>query len=175
MNIKRQSLVVQLLTSKRVRRSVIGTVSVLVLLVGGGLAYTWWMGRHAKVAPAVESATIKQDKPFLEPTTPDPKANVGVGIQVLTSPLAPGSNASISIHTYPKATCTIKVTYNEVAAADTGLRDKTADEYGLATWSWSVPADTPLGTWPVWVICSHHGLTGQVRGDLVVAEPTSEN
>lgn len=172
MNIKRQPLAVRVLTSKRLRRSVISVVSVLVLLVGAGLIYTWWNGRHAKLAPQVEAATSKQDRQFFEPTAPDPKANVGVTVQVLTSPLAPGSNASISIHTYPKAKCTINVKYNEVAAVDTGLHDKTADEYGLAMWSWSVPADTPLGTWPVWVTCAHHGLSGQVRGDLVVTDKT---
>ncbi len=173
MNIKRQSLAVRTLTSKKLWRSVIGTVTILLILVGGGAAYTWWMGRHAKVAPAVESATTTQsEKPFFEPTAPDPKANVGVGIQVLTSPLAPGSNASISVHTYPDATCTIDVKYNEVAAVDTGLHPKTADKYGLATWSWSVPEDTPLGTWPVWVRCAHHDKNGQVRGDLVVVKST---
>ena len=168
MNIKRQPLAIQILTSKRLRRSVIGIVTVLLLLVGGGVAYTWWTGKHAKVAPAVESAVTQPERPFFEPTAPDPKANVGVAVQVLTSPLTPGSNASMSVHTYPQAKCSISVEYNEVAAVDTGLHDKTADEYGLAMWSWSVPNNAPLGTWPVWVTCAHHGLSGQVRGDLVV-------
>jgi hypothetical protein len=173
MKIRRQPIAIRVATSKRLRRTIIGSIMGVTLIIGGGLVYTWWMGRHAKLAPQVEAATVQDSRPFFEPTAPDPRENVGVAIQALTSPLTPGSNASVSIRTFPDATCTITVTYNNVKSTDSGLAGKTADEYGTIVWSWSVESNVPIGKWPVDITCIHHEKTGYVRGDLVIVAPTS--
>lgn len=160
--------------SKKVRalkivRNVLISVVVLVVLIGGaGVAYIWYVGQNSDTQ-AVESAVDPVNPaPKITPKKPDPKAKVGASVQMLTSPIKPGSEASITIRTLPTAKCKIKVEYNKIAAKDPGLKDQTADEFGIATWDWTVGPNTPVGKWPVKVTCSHNKQSGMVQGDLEV-------
>ena len=49
-----------------------------------------------------------------------------------------------------------------------GLVKKIADEFGVVTWAWTVPAGTPQGTWPVNVSCKNKKYSAVVSSDLVV-------
>ncbi len=158
---------------KPVVKVLVGVLLLVVLLVGGGAAYTWYMGRNTPAAepPAVEGTSDIKKKPFFEPSKPAANANVGVSVQSLTSPVAPGENASITIRTLPGAECTITVEYNKVKSTDSGLVAKVADEYGMVDWTWTVDASAPKGKWPVDVTCSRGEKSGMVRGDLEVVKP----
>jgi hypothetical protein len=90
---------------------------------------------------------------------------------MLTSPEAPGDNVSMSVKTVPTSTCTIRVEYNKIPSTDSGLVAKTADEFGIVSWTWTVGEDVPLGTWPAKVTCVYNGRSAVVQGDLQVAEP----
>jgi hypothetical protein len=91
-----------------------------------------------------------------------------VSIQSITSPVAPGDNASIYIHTNRDSKCTITAVYNNIPSKDAGLSPKTADEYGLASWSWTVESTVPVGKWPVTVTCVWNKKIAVVVGDLIV-------
>jgi hypothetical protein len=137
--------------------------------VGGGVGYTWYMGQHDDgstlgVATPVEATPA----PVIKPSKPSPNAPVGASVQMLTTPVVPGENASITVKTTPMANCTIKVEYNKVASTDSGLIPKAADEFGIIGWSWTVEESVPLGTWPVTVTCTYNKKSAMVRGDLVV-------
>lgn len=156
---------------KRVRNIAITVVALLVLAIGGGVGYTWYMGQQAVPAAPV-SASIET-----APTAPAPKhvqpaanAPASAAIQMLSSPVAPGSNASIDVKTNPGADCTISVLYNKVASTDSGLSHKVADDYGLISWTWTIEKTVPLGKWPVKVTCIHNKLSAVVQGDIVVAK-----
>lgn len=149
-----------------------GIIACLVLLgASAGLGYTWYIGNTEPVKPAVLPETKKS--PLASAAVPDKKAKpegpVGVSIQVLSSPVAPGSNASMTIRTRPEAACSIKVTYKDQASTDTGLIPKTADEFGTVQWTWTVESSRPVGKWPVDVTCALGEMSAVVRGELEVA------
>lgn len=105
---------------RRVLRRTLTFVIVIVLVLGGaGVAYSWYTARNAKVvvadAPTPVSKTVKKA------TVPAANTPVGVSITVLTSPIKPGSNASMTIKTKPKAACSIRVEYNKKPSTDSGL------------------------------------------------------
>jgi len=150
------------------RNTVISIAVLLGLLVGGGVAYTWYMGQQPVAPAAVAIQEEKKSAPAVKPTAPSPTGRVSASVQMLTSPVLPGENASITVRTNALAKCTIKVEYNKVPSTDSGLMQKAADEFGMVTWAWSVPAAAPLGKWPVKVTCANEKNSAMVQGDLVV-------
>lgn len=156
---------------RAVRNVVLSTVILLALVIGGGIAYTWYVGQHdvADVQAAQQPAksatsTIKK------PTQPKPDARVSASVQLLTSPVTPGSNASITVKTNAGANCTIKVEYNKIASKDSGLVAKTADEFGMVSWAWTVEDTAALGKAPVTITCANTKKSAMVIGDLQVVK-----
>jgi len=152
---------------RRTFRTIMTTVLVLALLfMGAGLAYAWYTSRQNNVV------ITEAPKPVPKKTSTPPKVAdntpVGVSVTILTSPIKAGSNASITIKTKPLAACSIKVEYDKKPSTDGGLVPKSADEYGVATWAWTVESGRPAGKWPVDITCARDGKSGYVRGDLVI-------
>lgn len=152
---------------KRFIRTLITTVILLLVFVGAGLGYTWYMGRY-KPTKVVETPTPPSKTILPPPKTVDENAKVGVSSQMFTDKVALGKNASISIKTNPLAACSIKVEYNKEASTDSGLVPKKADEYGIASWGWTVETSRPLGKWPVTVTCANAKNSGVLTLDMNV-------
>lgn len=148
------------------RRVVTGVLVIGLILTAIGFAYTWYNSKYGE-EPKV-TATLKPKPKPRERVKPSPTGPVNASVQSLTTPIMPGSNASITVHTNADANCTITVEYNKVASKDSGLIPKKADDMGLVTWGWTVPANTPVGKWPVKVTCANLKKSGMVIGDLVV-------
>lgn len=145
-------------------------VTLLVLAVGGGVGYTWYMSEYGEENPqSVQAVTQptggiqKSERPKISDT-----ASIGAVVQNITSPVTPGSNASVMVRTNPEANCTITVTYDKTASKDSGLVQKKADEYGLVEWTWTVEPNVPLGKWPVEVTCANKKNSAVVENDLQV-------
>lgn len=156
---------------RRLAMNLFVTILVLLLLGGGaGAAYVWYVGNAKPVEPA-SLPEPKQNKLNQAAVTPKakPEGPVGVSVQVLSSPVAPGGNASMTIRTRPDAACSIKVTYKDQPSTDGGLIPKTADEFGLVQWTWTVESSRPVGKWPVEVTCALGDKSGYVKGELEVA------
>lgn len=148
-------------------------IIVLILIISAGFLYTWYVGKNTKIDDSFKIETTENDKQnnFITPTKPAPDANVGVAIYVLSSPVKPGDGASITIKTNAEAKCVIDVFYDEkktIKDDDKSLIDKIADEYGIASWEWTVDNNVSEGKWPVEVTCSNAVKSGYVKGDLVV-------
>lgn len=157
---------------KSVFKVLLSVVILLGLLVGGGAAYIWYTGKYSpKIESVVDELPERKAPELPKPTALDPDAPIGVSIQSLTSPVAPGENASVIIKTYPGASCTIKVTYDDKLSRDSGLSPKIADIYGTTNWTWTVEPTAPTGKWPVKIVCQHHKKLAKVIADLVVAKP----
>jgi hypothetical protein len=154
---------IKLRVPKSIVRTLMSVVVLLVLMVGAGVGYVWYMGQHPPHVQADETSVAK----------PSPNAKESAAVQSLTSPVAPGDNASVAVRTLPDSACTITVVYDKTASKDSGLGQKTADEYGLVSWTWTVEAAVPLGKWPVTVTCAYNNKTAVVQGDLVVAKPAN--
>jgi hypothetical protein len=154
---------------KVVYKTLLSIVVILVVLVGGGVGYTWYMGRsNAYVEPPAPEPVANPVEALTTPREPRPDAPFGASVQTITSPVEPGDNADISIKTRPKADCEIVVEYDEVKSEDSGLVPKKADEYGIVSWTWTVDDTAPKGKWPVGVTCVYGKKSAFVRGDLRV-------
>lgn len=138
-----------------------------LLLVAGGVGYTWYTGEHTSNVVAAKAPAPSRRVEW-KPVKQDPNANVGVSVQALTTPVQPGQNASISVRTNQLANCTIAVMYGKVPGTDSGLAKKSADEYGSISWSWSVAQTAPVGKATVKVDCANKTKSGSVTADLDV-------
>lgn len=162
--------------ARRARNIAITIFVLLVLIIGGGVAYTWYVGKHSKVEVAeVVEPHEKLPDPFLNPKKMAPDAAVGVSVQMITSPLVPGSNAMINIKTNNDARCKISVVYDKTASTDSGLSEKVADEFGVVSWTWTVEPTAPVGSWPVIVTCANEKKSGMVKADLKLVKELPEN
>ena len=154
---------------KFIRNLLIGFIVLIFILVGAGVAYIWYVGQYGNVEiadeePTASTATVK----LRNPTKIAANAKEGVSIQMLSSPVKPGENASVDVKTNPDSKCSIKVEYNKIPSKDSGLVTKTADEYGLVAWSWTVDPAAPIGKWPVTITCVWNKKSAVVIGGLVV-------
>lgn len=148
------------------RRLMTSMLILTLLAVAAGIGYTWYTGKHQLAADATPPPTPL--RPVLKPPKTASNAPVGLATQMVTSPVKAGDNASITIRTNPDADCSISVLYNNIPARDSGLITKPADEFGIASWAWTVAPGTPKGTWPVQVTCKNKKYSAVVRADLVV-------
>jgi hypothetical protein len=154
---------------KGARNALLSIVILLVLTAGTGVAYTWYMGQQpVKETAAAEPVETPPAPPVKKPQPAAPGAKVGASVQIITSPVASGANASITVKTNPDSSCTIKVVYDKTASTDSGLGPKKADEYGMVSWTWTVEATAPAGKWPVKVTCVKGDKSAVVQGDLKV-------
>lgn len=156
--------------ARRARNIGLSAFLMLLILVGAGLAYTWYVGRNTKLVVEDVVPNKKTVEPHERPKRLAPDAAVGVSVQMITSPITPGMNAMVTIKTNPLATCKISVIYNNVPSTDSGLAEKKADDYGVATWTWTVPKETPLGAWPVKVDCANEKKSGTVTTNLTLVK-----
>lgn len=169
MNLPRRKLRHKVGVPRRLIKTVVSVVVLLALFIGGGAAYTWYVGKNTTVEePTTPEPTSATEPANDDPPKVSPKAPVGLSVQFLTSPVKPGENASINVKTNPLVSCEIKVEYDEEKSEDSGLKPKKADEYGIVDWTWTVEETAPKGEWPVTVTCANKKNSGVVVGDLVV-------
>lgn len=164
---------------KRIPKSIYyitaGAIGVGVLLIGGGVLYTYW---DEPEDGAVETESAEADnqegpsyyEPSMEADEPAEDASVGVSVQTITSPVEPGSNATLEVRTLRGAECDIVVEYDEEESQDSGLAPRTASRHGMASWTWTVEEWVPEGEWPAEVTCSWHENSGMVRAEIKVVE-----
>lgn len=158
---------------KTLGKAALAVVVLLLLAASAGVGYVWYSGQQETVVTS--EAPVPAKRQVIKPTKTAENAPVGVAIQMLTSPVIPGSNAAMTVRTTAKASCQIKVEYNKVASTDSGLVTKPADEFGIVGWSWTVPSTAPLGKWPATVTCSINKKSAVVVGDLEVVKTLPEN
>ena len=160
---------------RRARNITISVVVLLLLFIGGGVGYTWYMGKYAKVESAAIAAPADAlPEPVVEVRKQAPDAVVSASVQMITSPLAPGANAMITVKTNADAKCVIKVVYDKTPSTDSGLSEKIADEYGMVSWAWTVEENAPLGSWPVVVTCANEKNSAVVKADLKLEKKAPE-
>jgi hypothetical protein len=156
--------------SKTGRNALISAGVLLVLLVGGGVGYTYFVGPDATQSSAGNTAPQVSEEQVIKATKPAANAKESASVQSILSPVEPGANSSIIVKTNAGSKCTITVVYDTVASKDSGLGPKVADEFGNVSWTWTVEPAVPVGTWPVTVTCVYNTRSAVVKADLVVTK-----
>jgi competence protein ComEC len=87
-----------------------------------------------------------------------------LGTLSVTSPVAKGSNATLTAKTAPNASCTIAVHTKSGTSEAAGLEPKSADGSGVVSWTWKVGARTTSGTWKIVVVCN--GVTNETTYEV---------
>jgi hypothetical protein len=153
-----------------IRNIGISIVALLLLVLGAGVGYTWYMGQDTSTVSVVPvEEPVAATTPVAKRRLPGPDAKASASVQQLTSPVKPGNEVTIQIRSNPTAVCTIAVEYNKIPSTDAALIEKTTDEFGMVDWTWTVDAGAPKGKWPVKVTCSlDEQRSAVVQGDLVV-------
>lgn len=155
--------------SGSLRNIFIWSVVLLAIIILLAIAYIWYLGQQKPPSSSIQPVPKAPSAPkLLAPHKPKPDAVVGVSVQSLTTPIAPGANAAMMVHTNPEAKCTISVIYDKTPSTDSGLVAKVADEYGMVDWTWTVPPSAPLGKWPVRVTCANTAKSGVVEDKLEI-------
>ena len=111
--------------------------------------------------PAPTSASVPPPEPTLAPVAepvataiPSPPAQIAADTQELvslTSPIAHGAYATITVRTNPGAMCSITVYYKSGPSEAQGLGLMVAGGDGLCSWTWKVGTRTTPGTWRIQV------------------------
>lgn len=152
---------------KVIKNMAITALVLLVVLIAIGAAYIWFVGKNANVdisqADTTDTAAQQTTLKHVQPAANTPES---ASVQMLSSPVVPGSNVTMSVKTKPYSECLISVIYDKTASTDSGLVTKKADDFGTVEWTWTVEASAPLGKWPAKVTCSYAGKSAVVVGDL---------
>lgn len=159
--------------SKALSKTAISFIVLAILLSGAGLGYTYYIdkqnSRDNKALNSAVDAANQQQGSTINPHKPTPGAAEGVALDVLSSPISRGQTAAMSVQTQPTSTCTIVVTYlGNVVAHDPGLVTKTADNFGSASWNWTISPTAPIGKGMAKVTCAFYKKSAMVEGDLQV-------
>ena len=158
-----------------VRNILISAGILLVLFIGAGLVYIWMTDSTPVNIDKVNLSATTTPAP-ITPHKPAPDAREGVSVEMATSPISQGSEASIAVHTNPTSVCKIQVFYDydstkkQKPSTEPGLEDKTADDYGNANWTWTVRPVDALGLGKAIVTCTYNGRGGVVQADLQVTK-----
>ncbi len=135
----------------------LSVLSLIVIIFLAGFIYIY-LGDSGGLGSALPTAyNQSQYKPLPKPAAPSASSPVGTSVEALDTPVARGSSTSLIISTKAYAYCNITVKYNNVISHDPALGTKQADAYGTLTWTWTVPANAPIGNWPISVTC--HDMT----------------
>lgn len=103
--------------------------------------------------------------PTLTPTavpTPTP-IPLDVKKNSMTSPVAHGDKATLTISTAAGADCKIVVEYGSGPSQAAGLGEKTADASGGVSWTWTVGQTTKAGRYRATVTCFKDNREGTLE------------
>lgn len=154
--------------AKTVRNVLLSAFVLLVLVVTAGLLYTKLSDSSNSYLPS--SHTSSATNTPIQPTKPSPKAQEGVAVDEVTSPVSLGTVATVAVTTEPTSNCTITFTVNNTLQKAPGLGPQTADSFGSASWNWTIAPTTPLGTWPVKVACTYNKKVGVYDATIQVVK-----
>jgi hypothetical protein len=160
---------------KFIRNTLVSVVVIAVVFVGAGVGYTWYEGRHTPKPALTDTTPVPKLSVAPEHTEPGSNVPESASVETITSPVTPDSNASLTVQTLGGSSCTITVLYNKIPSTDSGLKQKIADTYGVISWSWTVGPDTPPGSWPVTVTCTHNQKNAVVQSTLSVVASLPTN
>ena len=153
---------------KLVRFVIIGSTTLILLAVGSGILYTWYVGQQDNsksiAKPQAANKRLSVKRPKVSQIAP-----VGVSLQSISNPVSIAENSVISIQTNPLAKCTIVVNYGEEAiSVDSGLKPKTADDFGVVSWSWTIEPNVARGNYKVETTCKNKKNSGVLISEFTV-------
>lgn len=157
--------------SSTIRKTIITIIALVVVFAVAGTVYVLVTDRST---PQPEQATTpvapKEDNSLPTPRLPGANAPEGVAIDSILSPTKAGTNTSLSATTNAGSSCIIIVSNQKLKMKDSGLAPQTANDYGIVSWTWSVPSSTKTGNWLIKVTCTYNKRVGVAQSNLEVTK-----
>lgn len=154
------------------------SLALLVMLTSAALTYTYLTGRDSDQAIATQSAQAPPQSaatPIVKAPVVSPKTRAFAVVEMLDTPVKADQPVNMTIHTNPHAKCSIEVGYrpkdgseSKLTVNDSGLKDQTADEFGVAEWNWKFNSGLPAGNWRATATCAIAKQSAVVFGDIVL-------
>ncbi|HET7629849.1 MAG TPA: hypothetical protein VFK03_00580 [Candidatus Saccharimonadales bacterium] len=169
--------------AKRSVRPILKTIgmalALLLMLTSAAVTYTYMSGRDSEEELASKSTATTAPKPTPPPSVKapvvNPKTKAFAVIEMLDSAVKSGQPVTMTIHTNPHAKCSLEVDYrpkdgsaSKLQARDAGLKDQTADEFGLVEWDWRFSSGLPTGNWRATATCAIKDQSAVVFGDITL-------
>ncbi len=126
--------------------------------------------------PILQPTSTPSSSPALVPTvipvTTSVTAPQTLSLEIIsiTSPVAPGANATLVAKTTPGASCAITVYYKSGPSSASGLINKVADATGNVSWTWKVGTNTTPGNWRIVVTVTKDGQSVTKETTFTVAK-----
>ena len=143
------------------------SLALTVLVFLAGFLYVYYSDKQS-TATAKQAATVIQSNPITPPKAAAANAKVGVSIETISSPIARGASAIAAVQTVEGASCSIEISYGSVKDTSPSLKPIIADAYGVAQWSWIIPKNAAIGSWPVKITCVRNSNSGVVDGSILI-------
>lgn len=154
-----------------VRTIILSAFGLLVLLLAAGVVYVKYTDSRSSPMPTATAQIPSQNSGVVKPLPTAKNAPEGVSLDVITSPVARGTQATVEINTDSGSTCTMGIMFKQnIVSPITGVAPQATNAYGSVAWTWTLSNQTPLGTWPVKVTCVYRGRSGVVEGNLTVTK-----
>lgn len=158
---------------RRIRRALLIIMLITLLIVILALIYVWLFPPKPDpaLAPIPKGPQVPSD---FSPTKFGEDVPIGSAIQSITTPISPGDNASIILRTTERSICSIAVVHIDDYGRklrqleDSGLVDKKADDYGVVSWTWTMPLDAALAEWKANMYCKRDSMSTESIGRIVV-------
>lgn len=159
------------------RNALISAAVLLILCVAVGEVYVMFADNGSvPVAAASVQQTTSATTGEIKPTKPAADIPESAAVEMVTSPIAPGAPATVSVHTNPGSACSIAVVYKydsqnaQAPVNNPSLSPQTADDFGIVSWNWTISPGAPLGTGRATVICTYHTRHAMVIADLYITK-----
>lgn len=147
-----------------IRISISLAALLFVVLLAGAIYVYFNPGKEGNIS---QTPVLSQTFAPIKPTQPSPDAPENASVQFVSSPVARGGEATLSIHTQPGSICTAKqLLGNKSAMAD--LAKMQADEFGSLSWNWKIDPLAPKGNWSINVTCLFNKRSAVVIANMQV-------
>lgn len=152
---------------KTVRSTIIFSSIFLLVLLVAGVIYTYEVDQSpdGKIKTSFKQSTLYNP---ITPVLPAANDKEGVAIDSITTPVSIGSVASVDINTNAGSRCTIVLLVNNVPAPVLDLDPQVADDYGAVGWTWTISSSTPVGTWPLKIICIFNSQSAVAESNITI-------
>jgi hypothetical protein len=85
-----------------------------------------------------------------------------------TASVQRGEMATLSVMAGSRQRCYVEIIYGNDPSEVTRLEERLADQLGMLSWTWRVPADTTPGTYPLNIYCSSNAAADPFREQFEV-------
>jgi hypothetical protein len=149
----------------RVLTSALVLLFVIVIL---GVVYVYFSGSSGPL-PSQEDKPIEEiSTSTIKPQKPSEAVPESASVTLISTPVKPGAAMDMAVQTLPQSKCQASVSSKSTRQAVAGPKPAIADDFGAASWNWTISKSSPAGEYSVEITCSYHKKVAVVDTSFTV-------